>query len=84
MVHNKLYVGNLPPAAEEQQLRALFGAEGRKVTSVLILKDHDTGRSRGFAFIEMASPGDAQRAIDAINGRDFMGRPLTVNEAREK
>jgi cold-inducible RNA-binding protein len=83
-MNKKLYVGNLPLSAEVGQLQAIFGEEGRQVASVRILNDRETGRSRGFAFIEMATSADAQRAIDAINGRQFMGRALTVNEAREQ
>lgn len=83
-MNKKLYVGNLPFTAEEGQLQALFGEGGRQVTSVRILVDRETGRSRGFAFVEMASVEDAQKAIEAMNGREFMGRPLTVNEAREQ
>jgi cold-inducible RNA-binding protein len=78
----KLYIGNLPFTAEEGQLEALFSADGRKVVSVRILVDKQTGRSRGFGFVEMASADDAQKAIDALHGHEFMGRPLTVNEAR--
>ncbi len=80
----KLYVGNLPFTAEEGQLEALFGADGRSVASVKILIDKQTGRSRGFGFVEMGSDDDAQKAIEALQGREFMGRPLTVNEAREE
>lgn len=83
-MNKKLYVGNLPFTAEESQLEALFAADGRQVASVRILSDRDTGRSRGFGFVEMATPEDAQKAIDALNGHEFMGRPLTVNEAREQ
>lgn len=83
-MNKKLYVGNLPFTAEESQLQALFGSDGRQVASVRILSDKATGRSRGFGFVEMASPEDAQKAIEALNGHDFMGRPLTVNEAREQ
>lgn len=83
-MNKKLYVGNLPFSAEENQLQALFGSDGRQVASVRILNDKETGRSRGFGFVEMASPEDAQKAIDALNGHDFMGRPMTVNEAREQ
>src|SRR4051812_46957323 len=83
-MNKKLYVGNLPFSAEEGQLEALFGGDGRQVASVRILSDKETGRSRGFAFVEMASSEDAQKAIDALNGHDFMGRALTVNEAREQ
>src|SRR6185503_17786959 len=83
-MNKKLYVGNLPFSAEEAQLTALFAGDGRQVASVRILSDKETGRSRGFGFVEMATPEDAQKAIDALNGHDFMGRPLTVNEAREQ
>ena len=83
-MNKKLYVGNLPFTAEDAQLQALFGGDGRQVTSVRILQDKMTGRSRGFGFVEMATPEDAQRAIEALNGHDFMGRPLTVTEAREQ
>ena len=82
-MNKKLYIGNLPFSAEEAQLQALFSADGRKVASVLILNDKQTGRSRGFGFVEMATPEDAQKAMDALNGHDFMGRPLMVSEARE-
>lgn len=83
-MNKKLYVGNLPFTAEESQLQALFASDGRQVASVRILSDRETGRSRGFGFVEMATPEDAQKAIDALNGHEFMGRPLTVNEAREQ
>jgi cold-inducible RNA-binding protein len=81
---NKLYVGNLSFSTEESQLQALFAGDGRQVTSVRILSDRDTGRSKGFGFVEMATPEDAEKAIQALNGHEFMGRPLTVNEAREQ
>jgi cold-inducible RNA-binding protein len=83
-MNKKLYVGNLPFTAEDAQLTALFGGDGRQVVSARILIDKMTGRSRGFAFVEMATPEDAQKAIDALHGHDFLGRPLTVNEAREQ
>lgn len=83
-MNKKLYVGNLPFTAEEAQLEALFASDGRQVASVRIMSDRETGRSRGFGFVEMASPEDAQKAIEALNGHDFMGRALTVNEAREQ
>lgn len=83
-MNKKLYVGNLPFTAEESQLQALFAGDGRQVASVRILSDRETGRSRGFGFVEMATPEDAQKAIEALNGHDFMGRALTVNEAREQ
>jgi RNA recognition motif-containing protein len=83
-MNKKLYVGNLPFSTAEGDLQALFGADGRQVASVRILSDRETGRSRGFGFVEMATPEDAQKAIEALNGREFQGRPLTVNEAREQ
>jgi RNA recognition motif-containing protein len=83
-MNKKLYIGNLPFSAEEAQLKALFEADGRQVASVKIMMDRETGRSRGFAFVEMATPEDAQKAIQALHGHEFLGRPLTVNEAREQ
>ena len=83
-MNKKLYVGNLPFTAEEAQLQALFGSDGRQVSSVTILSDKVTGRSRGFGFVEMSNADDAQRAIEALSGHEFMGRPLIVNEAREQ
>jgi len=80
----RLYVGNLPFDTDESQLRALFQEGERNVTEVKIITDRDTGRPRGFAFVEMASQADAQAAINALNGREFGGRALTVNEAREQ
>jgi cold-inducible RNA-binding protein len=83
-MNKKLYVGNLPFTAESAQLTALFGSDGRQVISVNILIDKMTGRSRGFAFVEMATPEEAEKALQALHGHDFMGRPLTVTEAREQ
>jgi RNA recognition motif-containing protein len=79
-----LYVGNLPFDTDESQLRALFQEGGRQVSEVKIITDRDTGRPRGFAFVEMGSQADAEAAISALNGREFGGRALTVNEAREQ
>jgi RNA recognition motif-containing protein len=79
-----LYVGNLPYSADEEQLKTLFSEGGRQVTEVRIITDRDTGRPRGFAFVEMASQADADSAVNALNGKDFGGRALTVNEAREQ
>jgi RNA recognition motif-containing protein len=79
-----LYVGNLPFDTDESQLRALFQEGGRQVTEVKIITDRDTGRPRGFAFVEMGSQADAEAAVSALNGREFGGRALTVNEAREQ
>lgn len=80
----RIYVGNLPFDATEEQLRTLFSEGGRQVESVDIVTDRDTGRSRGFGFVEMANQGDATAAINALNGKELGGRALTVNEARER
>src|SRR4051812_5757671 len=80
----RLYVGNLPFSAMEDSVRALFEEEGRVVTEVNIMTDRMTGQPRGFAFVTMGSEGDAQSAMSALNGRDFEGRALKVNEAQEK
>ncbi len=77
----KLYVGNLPFSATEQTLSDAFAAIGA-VDTVKIITDRDTGRSKGFGFVEMATDEDAQKAIDQLNGQDFNGRALTVNEAK--
>ncbi len=77
----KLYVGNLPDSATEQDLSDKFAACGT-VESVELITDRDTGRSKGFGFIEMASEAEAQAAIDSLNGSDYEGRPMKVNEAR--
>ena len=79
----KLYVGNLPYTASEQDLQDLFAQAGA-VDSVNVMRDMATGRARGFAFVEMGSDADAQKAIDQFNNTDFGGRNLTVNEARPK
>lgn len=80
----RLYVGNLPFSADEQQLRTLFEENGRTVTDVKLITDRETGRPRGFGFVEMGSQDDADAAIRSLNGHNFGGRPLTVNEARER
>jgi len=80
----RLYVGNLPFSADEQQVRDLFSQGGRNVTEVKLITDRETGRPRGFGFVEMASSQDADAAIREINGSNFGGRTLTVNEARER
>lgn len=81
---SKVYVGNLPFSVDEQQLRALFEEGGREVLEINIVMDRDTGRPRGFAFVNMANQEDAQAVITALNGRDLGGRALTVNMAREQ
>lgn len=78
----KMYVGNLPFSANEDSLRALF-AEFGTVQSLSLVNDRDTGRPRGFGFVEMSS-GDAAKAMQSLNGKDFGGRPLKVNEAQDR
>ena len=80
----RLYVGNLPFDVDELQIRTLFQEGGREVAEVKVVMDRETGRPRGFAFVEMTSQADAQAAIAAMNGREVGGRALTVNEAREQ
>ncbi len=77
----KLYVGGLPYSTTQDELQEAFAKAG-PVTSVSIIMDKMTGRSRGFGFVEMASADDAQKAIEMWNGQDFNGRKLTVNEAK--
>ena len=78
----KLYVGNLPRASSEDAVKAAFEQFGQ-VASVKIILDRETRESRGFAFVDMPDNNEAQAAIDNMNGKDFEGRKLTVNEARE-
>ena len=77
----KLYVGNLPFSASEEAVRALFAAYGRVQTFSLV-NDRQTGTPRGFGFVEMSSD-DAAKAMQGLNGKDFDGRPMKVNEAQE-
>ncbi len=79
----KLYVGNLSYTVDSSELEQLFGAHGQ-VTSAQIINDRDTGRSKGFGFVEMSSDAEAQAAIAALNGQQHEGRALTVNEARPR
>ncbi len=81
---SRLYVGNLPFNADEAQVRALFEQNGRAVKEVKLITDRETGRPRGFGFVEMASQEDADAAIRALNGQPYGGRPLTVTAARER
>jgi cold-inducible RNA-binding protein len=77
----KLYVGSISFNATEESLRDLFTSIG-EVESVKVIKDTDTGRSKGFGFVKMSSEEDAQKAIEQLNGKTFMERVLIVNEAR--
>ncbi len=79
----KLYVGNLPFSTTEADLEQLFGAHGA-VTSVNVITDRETGRSRGFGFVEFENEGDAQKAEQTLNGSELDGRSLRVNEAQDK
>ena len=79
----KLYVGNLSFQATEDELREHFGQVGTPDT-VAIIKDRMTGRSRGFGFVEMSDDSEAARAIETLDGKELMGRPLKINEARAR
>ena len=79
----KLYVGNMSFDSSEAELRKAFEAHG-KVDSVTIIMDRDTGRPKGFGFVEMSDEAEAKKAIESMNGKDFMGRTLNVNEARPR
>jgi RNA recognition motif-containing protein len=81
---NRLYVGNLPFSVDETALRSLFEQNERTVEEVKLITDRDTGRPRGFGFVEMGSSEDADKAIQELNGHSMDGRQLTVNEARER
>jgi RNA recognition motif-containing protein len=78
-----IYVGNLSYGMSEDELRDAFGAFG-EVSSVKILMDRETGRSRGFGFVEMPNQSEAETAITQLNGKDVGGRPLRINEARPR
>ncbi len=77
----KLYVGNLPFSTTEESLSETFSAHGT-VESVKIITDRETGRSKGFAFVEMSQDSEAQSAISSLDGSDYSGRPMKVNEAK--
>jgi RNA recognition motif-containing protein len=83
LMGKKLYVGNLPYTVGDSDLQRLFEAHGT-VVSAQVIMDRDTGRSKGFGFVEMGSDQEAQAAITAMNGASIDGRALTVNEARPK
>ena len=78
----KLYVGNVPFQATDEELTAWFSAAGVTPSSVTLVRDRATGQPRGFGFVEIQSDEEADKAVTALNGKDFLGRPLVVNEAR--
>lgn len=78
-----LYVGNLPHSTTESELRNLFEPHGA-IERITLVTDRETGRSRGFGFVEMSNAGEAEQAIAALNGSDLGGRTLTINEAKPK
>ena len=80
----KLYVGNLSYDSTEASLRAVFEADGRKVNEVALIMDRETGKPRGFAFVQMASEQAAKAAIAALDGKELDGRTLRVNEAQDR
>jgi len=80
---NKIYVGNLSFSSTEDDLKDLFGRHG-SVDSVAVITDRETGRPRGFAFVEMSEPSAASDAIRALDGTDFAGRTIKVNEAQDR
>jgi cold-inducible RNA-binding protein len=80
----RLYVGNLPDGATEKQIRQVFETAARKVVAVKIVTDRDTGKPRGFAFVDLETPEIAKSAIEELNGKDFEGRALIVNEAEDR
>ena len=80
---SRLYVGNLPYDVEDADLEKLFSESGA-VESVYIVKDRDSGRNKGFGFVEMKSPEDASKAIEKFDGFDLKGRAMKVNLARDK
>ncbi|MEE2703173.1 MAG: RNA-binding protein [Myxococcota bacterium] len=79
----KLYVGNLPWSTTEADLQGMFSDYG-KVSSAAVITDRETGRSRGFGFVELEDDAEAARAISDLNGKDLEGRPLRVDEAQER
>jgi len=81
---NKLFIGNLAFSITDAELTELFASAGIPVTEIKVMRDRDTGRSRGFAFAELAPEADMEAAINQLNGKVLEGRPLTVNEARQQ
>jgi len=82
-VSKKIYVGNLPFSSSQEDLESLFGRHGN-VSSVNVITDRETGRPRGFAFVEMENASDADDAIRALDGSDLAGRDIRVNEAQDR
>ena len=80
----RLYVGNLSYNVTEPELKDVVGENGRNVKEVKVVLDRDTGRPRGFAFVEMTTDAEAAQAIETLNGREIQGRPINVSEARER
>ena len=78
----KLFVGNLPYAASEQDLQNFFADNGVTIDTVTVMRDRFTGQARGFGFVEITDDSAAQKAVDDCHGKDLMGRTLVVNEAR--
>jgi len=84
LMAKKLYVGNLSYNTDDASLEAAFSADGRSVLSARVITDRDTGRSRGFGFVEFDDDGDATAAMEAMDGQDLDGRTLRVNEANDR
>jgi cold-inducible RNA-binding protein len=80
----RLYIGNLAYGVTEQELRDLFSEGGANITDLKVILDRETGRSRGFAFVEMSTDAEAAQAVETLNGRDVQGRAISVSEARER
>jgi RNA recognition motif-containing protein len=80
----KLYVGNLPFQATDSDVREFFARGGITLDNVTLMRDRVSGEPRGFGFVEIADRGGAERAIETCSGKDFMGRAIVVNEARQR
>jgi RNA recognition motif-containing protein len=84
MPNTRLFVGNLPYATTEQELRELFGRGGAKVASVRVITDFDTGRSKGYAFVELSTAEEGESAVRELNGFNLGGRTIVVSPARPR